>query len=51
MECPQCKSTNVTSTGFGTRVWKCMQVNCGQTFDRDGAFKRTTPVRVNGAKG
>jgi ribosomal protein L37AE/L43A len=51
MECPRCRSTNVTSTGLGTGVWKCMQMTCGQTFDRDSAFKRTTPVRVNGAKG
>lgn len=51
MECPKCRSTNVTSTGLGTGVWKCMQETCNTRFDRDSAFKRTAPVRVNGARG
>lgn len=51
MECPKCGSTNVTSTGLGTGVWKCMQPTCGQAFNRDSAYKHTAPVRVNGAKG
>lgn len=51
MECPVCKSTNVTSTGLGTKVWKCMQTTCNAQFDRDSASRRiSAPGRVNGPK-
>ena len=35
MECPQCKSTNVTSTG-DRNVWQCWGKQCaGRKFNRD----------------
>lgn len=49
MECPKCGGTNVTSTGLGTKVWKCMREACGKEFNRDTAYVWSTGRKLNGA--
>lgn len=40
MECPRCGSTNVTSMGFRSGKWHCMETRCNHQFDRDHKAKR-----------
>lgn len=34
MECPHCRSTDVTSTGR-PNLWQCLRNSCERTFNRD----------------
>lgn len=41
MECPRCKSENVSSwTHVEPGKWKCFQPHCGAIFDRDAQARR-----------